>query len=221
MIHENDPNRSRGKRFSLTGCPEGILAVIRDDVPSDVARELERLVAETPPIYRMGTNPDLFSASLGALGIGGDVDDGHFGFLWVFPTTLRCDVAAEMVVSGSREADRILDSLSDAMPASLVARGFREPTDLWEPWCTALLEGQIASIAQTVRSGPGGAEVGVDTALELRGRGLAAAAAATWSRHPGLVGRTLFYSTGRTNASSRRVVDRLGLRLIAHTFAVP
>jgi hypothetical protein len=220
MIHENDPNRSRGKRFSFTGCREGNLAVIRDDVPTDVARELDRLMAEEPPFHRAESHPRLASASLAALGSDHLIDDDLVGLLWVVPTALSCDVAVELVSSGTREASLVLDRFADAMPESLATRGFRERRDLWEPWCIALVDDQIASIAQTVRTGPGGAEVGVDTALELRGRGFAAATTARWSQHPGLVGSTLFYGTSQANASSRRVAERMGLRLIAVTFAV-
>lgn len=107
------------------------------------------------------------------------------------------------------------------MPASLVDAGFGQPSDLWEPWCVALIGEQIASIAQTVRRGPEGAEVGVDTAMDFRGRGLGAATTAGWSRHDDLKRLTLFYSTGRENRSSHRVTDRLGLRFVGSTFAVP
>jgi hypothetical protein len=63
-------------------------------------------------------------------------------------------------------------------------------------------------------------EVGVDTADGFGGRGLAAEAVAGWSRHPELGGRTRFYSTARSNVSSQRVTQRLGLRLLGATFAV-
>jgi hypothetical protein len=220
MVHENDPDRSRGKRFSLAGCPEGNLAVIRDDVPHAAALELERLVDDEPPFWRSDTELALLSGSLAALGASGPVNDGLFGFLWVFPTTLHGDDGVEVVHSGTSAAERIVDRFTDVVPESLAARGFRTPADLWEPWCVALVEDHIASIAQTVRAGPGGAEVGVDTAAEHRGRGLAAATSAAWSRHPALDGRTLFYGTNRMNTSSRRVTDRLGLRLIALMFAI-
>ena len=122
--------------------------------------------------------------------------------------------------SGTSDGDRLLTRLADAMPASLVEIGFREVTDLWAPWCVALAVGEVVSIAETVRTGPGGAEVGVDTAVGFRGRGLAAAATAGWAAHPDLGERTLFYGTGRANTSSRRVTDRLGLRFLGSTFAV-
>jgi predicted GNAT family acetyltransferase len=107
------------------------------------------------------------------------------------------------------------------VPGSLVEAGFREAGDLWAPWCIALVDGQVASIAQTVRTGPGGAEVGVNTAIGFRGLGLGAATTASWSAHPDLKRWTLFYGTGRDNRSSQRVAARLGLRFIGSTFAVP
>jgi predicted GNAT family acetyltransferase len=51
----------------------------------------------------------------------------------------------------------------------------------------------------------------VNTLPAYRGRGLAAAATAGWSRLPGLQMRPLFYATHRDNLSSQRVIARLGL----------
>jgi len=77
------------------------------------------------------------------------------------------------------------------------------------------MEGEeIAAIAIAARLGEKGAEVGVYTFSNFRGRGLAAAVTASWSAMRSLDGRALFYSTSRSNRSSQRVAARLGLRLI-------
>ena len=51
------------------------------------------------------------------------------------------------------------------------------------------------------------------TAKAFRGRRLAAAAVAGWTRLAALQSRTLFYSTDRRNIASQHVAARLGLRL--------
>lgn len=120
-----------------------------------------------------------------------------------------------LVSSDTSEGDRLRARLSDkGMPEALVALGFMAATDIWEPWCIALHEGEVASIALTARIGPDGAEAGVVTVPSLRGRGFAAATSAGWASHPSLQGRALFYSTDRTNLSSQHVANRLGLRFI-------
>ena len=58
------------------------------------------------------------------------------------------------------------------------------------------------------------ADAGVWTHPDFRGQGHAAAVTAAWAALMCASGRVLFYSTSRTNRSSRRVAARLGLRRI-------
>jgi hypothetical protein len=220
MVHENDPGKSRGKRFSMTGCSEGNLAVIRDDVSELASLALERLAAAEPPLSGYDAMPARLHDYLSTLGEVEQVDARRFGYLWTFPNGVESPCEAELVLSGSVESAGLVERLEDAMPEALAERGFGQPTDLWEPWCAAVVDGQVASIAQTVRTGSGGAEVGVDTVPAFCGRGLAAGATAGWSRHPALGGVTLFYSASKINLSSRRVTDRLGLTFVGSTFAI-
>lgn len=215
MAYERAPDRSRGKRFSLAGCREGNVGVVRDDVPDPVADELAALLADEPPLSGPDARPQHVPDYLGLLG-----GAASFGLLWVFPGPLDGGDGAHLVWSGSDEGDDLLRRFDQVMPADLVERGFRRPSNLWDPWCVALVGGSVASLAETVRTGRDGAEVGVDTDAGFRGRGLAAAATAGWSRHRRLADRTLFYSAGRENTSSRRVTERLGLRFLGSTFAV-
>ena len=220
MIHESAPDQSPGRRFSLAGCRDGNLAVVRADVPSPVARDLDCLVASEPPLANPESDPVHREAYRDLLAVPvTSVEDFH-GLLWVFPGPLTYVTPTELVLSGTSEGNKLLDRLDDAMPASLIDKGFRRSEDFWEPWCVALVSGKIASIAETVRTGSGGAEVGIDTALDFRGRGLGAAATAGWSRHPDLRQVNRFYSTGRENTSSRRLAERLALRFLGSTFAV-
>ncbi len=218
MIHESAPDRSRGKRFSFTGCWEGNLGVIRDDVPDSVALELDRLLHAEPPLCWPDAMPVHLADYLGVLSV--PIADPGPGLLWVIPAPLHYDHDVHLVWSGTTDGDRLLAQFSEAVRGSLVEAGLREAGDLWAPWCVALIDGQVVSVAQTVRTGPRGAEVGVDTAIGFRGLGLGAAATAGWSAHRDLEQRMLFYGTGRSNLSSQRVADRLGLSFIGSTFAV-
>lgn len=87
------------------------------------------------------------------------------------------------------------------------------------PWAMAIVGDRVVSICHTpIAMNAEAAECGAWTDLEFRGRGYAAATVAAWAAllHP--TGRELFYSTDAENLSSRRVAERLGLRLIGWTW---
>jgi hypothetical protein len=126
-----------------------------------------------------------------------------------------------VVMSGTANGDELLARLeSDGMPAGLTGMGFADTGDLWPPWCAALAGESVVSVAFAARLSPVGAEIGVATAPEARGRGLAASVTAAWSRHPAIACRARFYTTAVENRSSRRVAERLGLRLLGPTISV-
>ena len=150
------------------------------------------------------------------------VEDQGNGVNYCFPDDFLYEHGVTVVSSDMPEAERAELGVADAqvLPEPLVAIGFSTVAALWTPWCVALHDGEIASLVQTVRIGRTGAEAGVDTVPDLRGRGLAAAATAGWAASPSLRGRRLFYSTGVTNISSQRVTERLGLRCIGASFSL-
>ncbi len=65
-----------------------------------------------------------------------------------------------------------------------------------------------------------GAEAGVYTAAAHRGRGLARLATAAWASQLWDRGVPLFYSHAEDNASSQRVAEGLGLRLLGRLWFV-
>ena len=82
------------------------------------------------------------------------------------------------------------------------------------PWAMARIDGRIVSICHCARLADKGAEAGVWTDPDFRGRGHAAAVVAEWASLLAPTGRHLFYSTFRENRSSQRVAARLGARQI-------
>jgi hypothetical protein len=176
MTIESAPDRSRGQRFLFAGCRDGNLGVIRDDVPDSVADELERCLSQEPPLSAADAAPRHLHDYVNLLG-----GAASLGLLWVFSGPLEHRRGAHLVWSGSTEANDLLCRFDQVMPPLLAEVGFHAPSDLWEPWCVALVGGQIASVADTVRTGVDGAEVGVDTDPTYRGLGLGAAATAGWS----------------------------------------
>jgi GNAT acetyltransferase len=141
---------------------------------------------------------------------------------FMLPDSAPVSNGGSVVASGTPAGDELLARLeAEGMPAGLTGMGFADTGDLWPPWCAALSGGTLVSIAFAARLSPVGAEVGVATAPEARGRGLAAAVTAAWSCHVELAGRACFYTTDAENRSSRRVAERLGLRLLGPTISVP
>ena len=144
------------------------------------------------------------------------VEQRSAGLIYSFPNHLEYEHDVTLISSDTPEGDRFLAGLAAdrAMPQTLMALGFLAATEIWAPWCIALHHGEVASIGMTARISPAGAEAGVITVPALRGRGFAAAAVAGWASLPSLHLRALFYSADRTNISSQRVAERLGLRFI-------
>src|SRR5260370_39644292 len=116
---------------------------------------------------------------------------------------------------GTVEGDGLFAELKrHGLPAALRVMGFADVSHFWEPWCMALVRGDIAAIAFAARLGESGAEIGVATMPAFRGRRLAPAVTAGWSSLPQLGARALFYSTTRDNVASQHVIARLALPLV-------
>ncbi len=147
-------------------------------------------------------------------------EDTKLGVSFLFPDGFAYDHGVTLVCSGTPEGDGFLAGLLAKVPEPVARLGFSTAANFREPWCFALHEGEMASIAETSRLSPMGAESGIDTVHELRGQGFAAAAVSGWALHPGLRNQILFYSTDSTNLSSQRVAQRLDLRLLGADFAI-
>lgn len=212
--HENDPDRPAGPRLYLAGCESGNVVRIRHDVGEETARAIDALVADEPPLGAPDSTPLHIDDYVELLAAEAPVKQSA-GLIYCFPDRIEYEHDVTLVSSDTPEGGRLHARLADhGMPQALAALGFVAATDIWAPWCVALHQGEVASIGITARIGPTGAEVGVNTVPALRRRGFAAAAVAGWASLPSLHGRALFYGTERTNVSSQRVAERLGLRYI-------
>ena len=216
----NDPDRSTGPRVFFVGCPFGNFARVRYDLDDRVALRVLDAAAKEPP-WR---DPDVTPRCVGR--IVEILSDGHPPAvepnpIYKLPNGLEYDHPARIVRGDSAEGRQMLARLADrGMPDYMMAAGFKRVADFWEPWCVALDGDEIASIASAARLGEMGAEVGVYTFPKYRRRGLAAAVTASWASIPSLNKRALFYSTSKSNLSSRRVAARLGLRLIGASVSI-
>lgn len=217
---EAAPDGSPGPLMFLAGCDSGNLVQFGHELPCEVVDTLNALAVTEPPLSTRGGIPVHLERYLELLGPLGAVE-AHPGFSFHLPHRSPAGAAATLVSSGTVEGARLeADLTRDGMPPDLVEMGFRDVSDLWAPWCLALQDGRVASLAFAARLGEGGAELGLATPPAFRGRGLAAAATAGWSALPALADRTLFYSTATSNLASQRVVAKLGLRFIGPTWDI-
>src|SRR6202040_2916624 len=97
----------------------------RPAAPEPVAGELDHLVASEPPLANPESEPvhlreyrDLLQSEAAAV-------EHYHALLWVFPDTLKYRAPTELVLSGTREGDLLLQRLGDSMPPSLIDMGFR------------------------------------------------------------------------------------------------
>ena len=189
---------------------------------AETARAIQRLVDDEPPLDAPGRAPKHFDDYVALLAAEAPIEQHGTGVNYCFPSDFVYHHDADTVRSDADIAELARLGLTPdrELPAPLVAIGFSTVARLWAPWCVALHDGEIASLVETVRIGPTGAEAGVNTVPELRGRGFAAAATVGWAMSPSLGGRTRFYSTSATNRSSQRVAERLGLRYIGASFSL-
>jgi hypothetical protein len=205
-----------GPRFTIRGSRSGNLALLRHDVPAEIAHQIETLASDEPPLFAPGTLPIHDARYVELLERDAPITHRSDDSLeYFFPEQVRYDHGVQLVLSGTEAGDEILASAAEF-------GGWNHPVagHIDAPWCMALHGREIASIVETVRMAGPGAECGVTTAPHLRGRGFASAATAGWASHPALVGRALFYSTELPNASSQRVTQRVGLSYIGTSYAL-
>jgi hypothetical protein len=220
----------------LLRCATGHGIAFRHDVPDAAARELAALAADEPTL----AGPDDPSRYLDDyLALLAPVTVVDHGLTWRLPPDV-CTAASRtppdaletashtacaageptIIASGTPAGDALIVELDRQMPPALVAVGFVNTGELWPPWCMAVVDGEIASIAFAARLGADAAAAGVFTLAPYRGRGLAARVTAAWAAHSALADRELFYGTSTTNRSSQRVVARLGLPFFGRALLV-
>lgn len=219
LVSVNSPENAKLPRFVLAGCADGNLASVSSGLDEATARDVLALAAEEPPFWRLGATPrhlERYLAVLGASEAEAEIELDH-----ELPTNLEPGPDVTLVASDTAEGEGLLEALRrDGMPAGLFDMGFTDVGEFWAPWCAALADGEVASVAFAARLSSAGAAVGVATAPAFRGRGLAAAATAGWTRLPALRRRSLFYSTRLANRASRAVTARLGLTAFGLTLSV-
>ncbi len=217
----NSPDRSPAPRMWMAGSADGNVVRFGVDITEKTARAIEALVAREPPMSGAHSAPFHVEKYVEILGSEAPVNEVSRGITYTLPNSLQYEHSTRVVSSQTPEGAQLLACLeADGMPEDLVDMGFVDPSDFWPPWCVALQEGTIVSIAFAARVSSVGAEEGVVTPPAFRGRGFAAAATAAWASLPVLVDHALFYSTNAANVSSQRVAHRLRLPFLGSSLSI-
>jgi len=217
---ENDPDLSPAPLLYMSGCEEGWIGYVREDVDDVAARAFDELIQREPPVRGPGANPRFAESYREIVGTSETLTPHNHGPIHRLPRGTRGTADVAIVSNGTPEGNALrVRILRDGMPRELFEAGFTDLTHIWEPWCATLVDDAIASIAFAARKSLLAADVGVFTVASHRGRGLAAAVTAAWStllpRQP-----ALFYSTHRDNDASRRVIAKLGLPFVGESFSL-
>src|SRR6266545_1776104 len=215
ILTSNDPDRSPAPRFALAGCASGNIYGVRADVADGIAGQLMGLAASEPPFFdRLGT-PRHLDRYIELLSYDALVPQPGLEMSYVLLNDIAYQHDVRLICSDSPEGQELRATLATKeIPTGLAKMGFTNVSEFWDPWCVALQQGEVASVAFAARLSETGASLGLATSPALRGKGYAAAATAGWARMPALRSRALFYSTSQTNISSQRVIARLGLRFL-------
>lgn len=218
MESENDPCRTEAPLLWLGGCNSANLWSINAIVGDTSASHLDSLLQSEPPLVDVDHLPKHIDRYLKLLSEDGTTPVCRMGLTYELPSCLAVESDVQLVASDSEDGLRLEAALTlHGMPDQLMQLGFLDVSDLWRPWCAVVVGDEVASLAFAARLSNDGADIGVVTVPEFRGRGYAAAVTAGWTRLTALGSRRLFYSTDKTNLSSQRVASRLGLRLIGAT----
>jgi hypothetical protein len=168
---ENDPDRSPGPRFWLAGCVSGNISGVRSDVADDVAAEIAALVATEPPFADLTSPPTHLDRYIDLLARDAAAPREMRGLIYELPHYLQHESRVRLIDDESNEGRCLHQFFSiHGLPDGFAELGFRSISDLWRPWCVALVNGEVASVAFAARISETGAELGVTTAKAFRAK---------------------------------------------------
>ena len=187
------PEPSPGPLFMLIRGTASCAWAVREDVPREIADELNGLAREEPPVSDLRQDP-VHAERYKSL-VSGGVDSGP---AFTFP---------EKIVQPRRtvliDEIQLLDHHFSGWKAGEIPERM--------PIVAVVEEGYPVSVCFCARRSNVAAEAGLETAVAYRGRGLGPRVAAAWALAIRASGRIPLYSTQWSNGASRAVARKLGL----------
>jgi GNAT acetyltransferase-like protein len=189
-----EPNARPAPLFVLIRGTSEIAWGVRDDVAVEIAKQLDRLASEEPPVRDFQASPLHADEYLSLAG--GQILSGP---AFRFPDEIVQPLGTTFI-------DRL----------DLLERNFRGWNAAEIPWCSpivAVMDGgyPVSVCFCATRNSAPAVEAGVETAASFRGRGLAARVTAAWAYAIRASGRIPLYSTYWSNSASLAVSRKLGL----------
>ena len=182
-----------GPLFSLIRSREKCAWAVRADVAPDVADEVDGLAGEEPPVEDLRQAP-VHAERYKSL-LEGRVDSGPS---FVFPERIARPAGVFVI----EDVDVLSRHFSGWTASEIPGCG---------PIVGVLADGYAVSVCFSARRSDEAAEAGVETAVDWRGRGLAARGTAAWALAVRESGRIPLYSTSWSNGASLAVARKLGL----------
>ena len=192
---------------------EGWTLAFGSDVPDAVVEELQAAFDVESPAGDPAVPPASFARCKQLLESAlGDVESSG-GPSYLIPAGTSFESGAALLRSDDEHKERL--QAQDLERLNWTAEEWRHLVrgDLG-PWAFVMNADRVVSICHTARLTERGAEAGVWTDSDVRGRGYAAAVTAAWASLCAPGDRHLFYSTSADNLSSQRVAERLNLHPI-------
>jgi hypothetical protein len=200
IVATNEPDPDAAPRLFFGRTVAGNLWRFRDDLPPDLVRNLDAVLAREPIPTDLRRPPACLAALVDVLSAHAPVGTISQGPAWRFPDDIASPPGVVAIRSETRDLVRehypfLADHLEDLQP------------------CFAVVVGGAVSVCFSSRITAAAAEAGVDTVAAFRGRGHATAVTAAWALAVRQSGRIPLYSTSWDNLASQRVANRLGLVL--------
>ena len=187
------PEPSPGPLFMLIRGTASCAWAVREDVPREIADELNGLAREEPPVSDLRQDP-VHAERYKSL-VSGGVDSGP---AFTFPEKIEQPRRTVLI-----DEIQLLDHHFSGWKASEIPERM--------PIVAVVEEGYPVSVCFCARRSNVAAEAGLETAVAFRGRGLGSRVAAAWALAIRASGSVPLYSTSWSNHASRAVARKLGL----------
>ena len=196
------PEPSPGPLFMLIRGTASCAWAVRQDLPPEMAIELDRLAQEEPPVSDFRNEP-VHSERYVSL-LDGEIDSGP---AFTFPEVIVQPSDPEFI-----EDIRLLDHHFSGWKASEISGS--------APIAAMVEDGYAVSVCFSARRSDVAAEAGLETAEAFRGRELGPRVAAAWALAIRASGRIPLYSTSWSNDASLAVARKLGLVAYASNWSI-